>query len=259
MTDTERIDQVALCSGMTERIRTSRLDHLDLAAKAGVMGADSAFLLEGPFGDPSALVSRPSDPLVMAWKQQAITQLTTQAANADVGSLINLYHGYLNGSNVVEKNPELALTYGRALREIFNQFKGLPASMNPYSEESLLRIESELSQDQVAAAAIAANDRTAPAPMHQDSSFSLPTVSNNSINSGEERTIWIRRFSKALSSSLIGLYRGNLRILAGKSGSFWLRTPCPNQRRLALKTQKKCRQSSSQPGKLDASIGLAMW
>jgi hypothetical protein len=157
MTDAERNDQVALCSGMTERIRTSRLDHLALAAKAGVTGADSAFLLEGPFGDPSALVSRPSDPLVMAWKQQAITQLTTQAVNADVASLANLYHGYLNGSSVVEKNPELALTYGRALREIYNQFKGLPASMNPYSEESLLRMESELSRDQVAAATIAAN------------------------------------------------------------------------------------------------------
>jgi hypothetical protein len=137
-------------------MKTSRLDHLAFAASAGVQGADSAFLKAGPFGDPSALVSRPDDPLVKAWKQQAISQLTARAADADVGSLTTLYFEYLNGSEVVEANPDMALTYGAALRAIHSQF-GLGETMNPFSETGLRGIESKMSQERIAAATRAAD------------------------------------------------------------------------------------------------------
>jgi hypothetical protein len=59
MTESEKQHDKVLCGPMTERMHQSRIDYLAIAAKAGVSGAAVAFEIEGPFGDRSALSSRP--------------------------------------------------------------------------------------------------------------------------------------------------------------------------------------------------------
>lgn len=49
---------------MTERMRLSRFDYLAVAVKAGISGALIQMATEGPFGDSTALSTRPDDPLV---------------------------------------------------------------------------------------------------------------------------------------------------------------------------------------------------
>ena len=66
MTADEKIAQQSLCANLTERQKSARLDFLEKAAKGGVAGASTRFFYEGPFGDRSALRSRPDDPLVLA-------------------------------------------------------------------------------------------------------------------------------------------------------------------------------------------------
>ena len=71
MTEREKQHDARLCGPMTERERQARLDYLAIALEAGVRGAAEAFLEAGPFGDPSALQTRPDDPLVKEWKATA--------------------------------------------------------------------------------------------------------------------------------------------------------------------------------------------
>jgi len=58
----ERRNMTRMCGAMTERERLARLDYLATAVKAGVPGAAWMHAVEGPFGDPSALTTRPDDP-----------------------------------------------------------------------------------------------------------------------------------------------------------------------------------------------------
>ena len=51
MTAEEKTAQRQLCAGLTQRQREDRLAYLATAAKAGVPGAATLFLSEGPFGD----------------------------------------------------------------------------------------------------------------------------------------------------------------------------------------------------------------
>jgi hypothetical protein len=152
MTDAEKRDESALCVGMTERIKMSRLDHLKIAAKGGVEGADSAFLHEGPLGDPSALETRPDDPAVAAWKQQAIAFLTARAYAADYDSLMTLADGYMNGSPVIGKDTRLAFTYASAMR-LMTGLLDMPAM---YGNASLADMKRGLTQEEIGAAEQAA-------------------------------------------------------------------------------------------------------
>lgn len=141
--------EAELCSGMTERIKTARLDYLAIAARAGVMGADTAFLREGPFGDPNALLTRPDDLLVQAWKRQAMSQLTSRAMQADVGTLNVLFVSHLGGAYGIEKNKALAFEYGLALSQIQTHFDGLQPALNLYSR---IATSDGLSAGQIASA-----------------------------------------------------------------------------------------------------------
>jgi hypothetical protein len=124
MSDEEKRHDAKLCGGLTERERQSRLDYLAIAARAGVPRAALVFVKEGPFGDPSALKTRPGDPLVQEWKATANAQLRQAADTADMGALDYLTHNYRNGSEVVDPNPALAARYGMALGLIYGQILG---------------------------------------------------------------------------------------------------------------------------------------
>jgi hypothetical protein len=158
MTAQEKQEQAELCSGMTQRIKMNRLHHLTIAARARVPGADGAFLEEGPFGDPSALVSRPDDPLVKEWKQTAIELLTAQARNADWGSAAILLQQYSAGSAVVEKNPTLALTYLLALRDMGEEIHLYRDIPNPYGGAMLQEMKKGMSENDISAATTAASE-----------------------------------------------------------------------------------------------------
>jgi len=125
MTEQEKLQDAKRCGPMTERERQSRIAYLSIAAKAGVPGSAVAFLREGPFGDNSALETRPSDPLVQEWKALARSQLTAEAeAGIDLGAINYLASEELSGTGVFEKNMRLAYRYFLALGLIESEVAG---------------------------------------------------------------------------------------------------------------------------------------
>jgi hypothetical protein len=150
MTDDEKRHDAKLCSGMTERERQSRLDYLATAARAGVPGAAINFATEGPFGDPSALQTRPGDPLVQEWKATALAQLTRAAeSDADLGAIRYLAGAYAIGSELTERNPLLSYRYfvasslidedligpGPMSRTLAEQREGMASTVQNFSPE----------------------------------------------------------------------------------------------------------------------------
>lgn len=120
MTALEKERQTRVCGDMTERERESRLAYLAIAAAADVPGAAVAFAREGPFGDPSALQTRPGDPLVQDWKAQAARQLSRAAeTDADMQALAYLAAEHFNGSGLTERSPLLAYRYSTAMGMIY--------------------------------------------------------------------------------------------------------------------------------------------
>ena len=69
-------DPAHACATVNERMKMARIDYLERAARAGVDGALAELVEEGPFGDPTALTTRPDDPLMVKLdgvpEQQAI-------------------------------------------------------------------------------------------------------------------------------------------------------------------------------------------
>lgn len=125
MTDAEKRRDAVLCAAMTERMRQSRIDYLTTASRAGIPGAAIAQVSEGPFGDRSALKTRPGDPLVQAWKVQVQDQLARIAEEqADVGVLSYLAAMRTVGSDVFDKDPALAYRYGVAMGLIMQELVG---------------------------------------------------------------------------------------------------------------------------------------
>lgn len=111
MNASERQSLTKMCSGMTERERMARLDYLAKAVNGKVAGAAWTFAAEGPFGDPSALQTRPGDPLVQEWKATATKQLSQAAEAGDMVVLLVWGLQLLNGSELAEKNPLLGYSY----------------------------------------------------------------------------------------------------------------------------------------------------
>ncbi|MES2160064.1 MAG: hypothetical protein V4476_02810 [Pseudomonadota bacterium] len=147
----EKSAEKVLCADMTERIRAARLVHLALAAKAGIDSADLAFLQAGPFGDPSALESRPDDPLVRAWKTEALGYLEAQAQQGRVPSMIALLGEYNEDSELQKQYPMSALRYAIAVHDYHEALLGgaTKTMPNPLPDEFMLKMSRGLSQDQV--------------------------------------------------------------------------------------------------------------
>ena len=125
MLESEKRRDAVLCAPMTERMRQSRIDYLATAAQAGIPGAAIAQVSEGPFGDRSALTTRPNDPLVREWKTRVQEQLARIAdEQADVGVLSYLAAMRTVGSDVFDKDPALAYRYGVAMGLIMQELVG---------------------------------------------------------------------------------------------------------------------------------------
>jgi hypothetical protein len=111
-------------------MRQSRIDYLTIAARAGIARAAIAQVSEGPFGDRSALKTRPNDPMVQEWKAQVQDQLARIAEEqADVGVLSYLSAMRMVGSDVFEKDPALAYRYGVAMGLIMEELVGADNEM----------------------------------------------------------------------------------------------------------------------------------
>ncbi|APA67226.1 hypothetical protein [Janthinobacterium sp. 1_2014MBL_MicDiv] len=151
MTAEEKVAQQQLCASLTQRQRDERLAYLATAAKAGVPGASTIFLSEGPFGDRSALRNRPDDPLVQEWKRQAIAQLTAQADEGELSSVSTLMMAYLRDGDVVRKDAPQAYGYLLALRMVYGELLA-PGIANPYQDEYWHWLQDELTPAQQAAA-----------------------------------------------------------------------------------------------------------
>ena len=147
----EKSAEKLLCADMTERMRTTRLDHLALAARAGIDSADLAFLQTGPFGDRSALESRPDDPLVLAWKAQALSYLEAQAQQGRIPSMITLLGEYNEDSALQKRHPLAALRYATAVHDYHEIMLGdaTKTTPNPLPDTFMQKMSQGLSPDQV--------------------------------------------------------------------------------------------------------------
>lgn len=124
LTDVEKAQQTRRCTGMTERMRVARLDYLAIAARAGVMGAAIEMASEGPFGDRTALDTRPDDPLVQAWKLEVVTLLARAADGADLEVLEYMAARQQSNDPLFNQYPALAYRYGVARGLIYGDLIG---------------------------------------------------------------------------------------------------------------------------------------
>lgn len=150
-------DPAAFCAGMTERMRMDRIALLEQAARGGVDGAMEALVEEGPFGDPSALATRPDDPLVTEWKTRIGRMLGEQAGQGDWPSLYLLFTGFAFGNPAIAVDRQSALAYGLALRDIVVGLDGLTEDQAiPFNGPFLDQVKAGLSAEQQARAALQA-------------------------------------------------------------------------------------------------------
>jgi hypothetical protein len=119
-------DPAHACATLNERMKMARIDHLERAARAFVPGALAELVEEGPFGDPTALSTRPDDPLVKEWKAHVNGMLNEQAEQGYWSSLYELFTGFWFGHPAIAADRQSALAYGMALRDIMVKLDGVP-------------------------------------------------------------------------------------------------------------------------------------
>ena len=147
-------DATGYCSGMTERMRSGRIALVERAARGGVDAAMAALVEEGPFGDPSALLTRPDDPLVREWKDHVAAMLGEQAGQGNWTGLYLLFTGFAFGNPAIAVDRQNALAYGLALRDIVVRVDGLTEDQAiPFNGPFLDQVRSGLTPEQQAQAA----------------------------------------------------------------------------------------------------------
>jgi hypothetical protein len=146
-------DPAHACATVNERMKMARVDYLERAARAGVDGALAELVEEGPFGDPTALTTRPGDPLVKEWKERINGMLNEQAEQGYWASLYQLFTGFWFGHPAIAADRQSALAYGMALRDIMVKLDGVPEQQAiPFNGPFLDEIGTGLTPDQKARA-----------------------------------------------------------------------------------------------------------
>lgn len=159
LTELARREQAAYCAHLTETMKRDRLVYLEKAVKGGAMGAALAFFQAGPFGDPSALITRPDDPLVQEWKQQAGGYLTQAAHSGDMGAMMVIYNSD-SAQDMPGISPVLQHAAGIAIMRIMTTARNEPSGANPF-DEAQVQPPTTLGQDQLALARSMADDLVA--------------------------------------------------------------------------------------------------
>lgn len=146
-------DPASLCGALTERMKMARIDYLERAARGGIDEALGLLVEEGPFGDPSALQTRPDDPLVKAWKERVSALAQGRAEQGSWTGLYMLFTGLLFENPAIVVSRQDALAYGIAMRDIMVKLDGAAEQEAiPFNGPFLQAIGKDLSPAQVAQA-----------------------------------------------------------------------------------------------------------
>lgn len=136
------------CATITDVMRRSKYDYLRVAAYAGTPGVGSAWLGYGPSGDMEALRTRPNDPAVVAWKQQATALVIRDGDQGDINALQDLMNGYGGKTPFFDTDPSRALAYAIAYKDIVDLLK-LDGIQNQPSDADIQALTAKLSPEQV--------------------------------------------------------------------------------------------------------------
>lgn len=110
--------ELPACADVSQKQLDDRLENLRRAADFGLDAAAVAFFTIGPAGDTDALVTRPDDPNVIAWRKDARSYLEHAAARGSVDALATLSLAHEVGQ-VFEKDVAKALLYELVLGSIY--------------------------------------------------------------------------------------------------------------------------------------------
>lgn len=171
-----------VCANMTERQWQARLDYLAYAARYGVPLAVWSFAHEGPFGDPSALKTRPDDPLVQEWRTKAIAQLTQSAEAGEPLTLMMWGLERMTGSDLAPKDPLQGYTYLLATSLIQADRYGpndRTAQLYGANGQLMTIFAGKLTPEQRAAAAVAARRIADTAKARQQGNAAAPAASGS--------------------------------------------------------------------------------
>lgn len=146
-------DPARWCGALTERMKMARIDYLERAARGGIDEALGLLVEQGPFGDPSALQTRPDDPLVREWKERVSALAQGRAEQGSWSGLYLLFTGLLFDNPAIVVSRQDALAYGMAMRDIMIKLDGATEQEAiPFNGPFLHIIGKDLSPAQVAQA-----------------------------------------------------------------------------------------------------------
>jgi hypothetical protein len=137
------------CASITDAMRRSKYDYLRVAAYAGTPGVGSSWLRYGPSGDVEALRTRPNDPSVAEWKQQATALVIRDGDKGDFNALQDLMNGYAGQTRFFNADPSRALAYAIAYKDVVDLLQLGPIQNQPTDAE-LDILAAKLSPKQVA-------------------------------------------------------------------------------------------------------------
>jgi hypothetical protein len=144
------LPQKKRCASITDVMRRSRYDYLRTAAYAGLPGAGSDWLRHGPSGGMDALRTRPDDPSVIEWKQQARALVIRDGDQGDINALQDLIAGYAGKTPIFDADPSQELAYAIAYKDVVDLLQlGMQISNQPTDAE-LKALAAKLSPEQVA-------------------------------------------------------------------------------------------------------------
>ena len=141
------------CGDLSSAQIADRTKYLKQAAEAGVPMAAIRLVEQGPWGDPSALTTRPNDPAVLEWRRQMVGLIEFAASKGDYAAMDSLSTMYRTGSGVLgERDPGKALMYATAKWEAYRQATGRTSA---YATQEVSQLASALSPQEASAATTA--------------------------------------------------------------------------------------------------------
>lgn len=134
---------VALCAGMSAAQVQERMGFLAAAARAGHLGAQVDFYMEGPYGRAVDIDQNPDDPIIQQWKTDALTHLERAGSTCDHFSLATLSTVY-DAGQLTARDMGTSMAYSIAA--------DVPRKKVQTEEQLRARFGEELSAEQFASA-----------------------------------------------------------------------------------------------------------
>lgn len=146
----------ANCENLTNAQIDGRVKYLRQAAEAGVAMAAIRLVEYGPWGDPTALATRPNDPAVLEWRHEMVGLIELAASKGDYAAMDSLSTMYRTGSGLLgERDPGKALIYATAKWEAYRQATGRTSA---FASQEVSQLASALTPRAASAAAAAGRE-----------------------------------------------------------------------------------------------------